>query len=142
VAGPVLFSQNSMNTKHSVSHSKHRAHLNTVVSTARSAMSKRRSNRMLLHAAVGLSGEDRQKCTFTMPARATNLNKHGAAVQLPRDLVVGSVVSLRNQRGIEVPARVVAVLTATKGMSTYGIEFVKTDEPARNFWGISFPSGE
>ena len=33
---------------------------------------------MALHASVGLAGEDRQKCSFTMPAKATKLNKHGA----------------------------------------------------------------
>ena len=56
---------------------------------------QRRSKRMGLNASVGLSGEDRLRCSFTMPARATNLNKHGAAVQVTRDLEVGSVVRLR-----------------------------------------------
>jgi hypothetical protein len=75
-----------------------------------------------------------------MPARAINLNKHGAEVQLNRDLVVGSVILVRNKRGTEVSARVVALLNATQGVSTYGIEFVEQDDKARNFWGISFPS--
>jgi len=75
-----------------------------------------------------------------MPAKATNLNSHGAAVHLSRDLVVDSVVLVRNKRGTEVSARVVAVLTATRGVSTYGIEFVVQDDKVRNFWGISFPS--
>jgi hypothetical protein len=74
-----------------------------------------------------------------MPARATNLNKHGAVVKLSRDLVVGSVVLVRNKRGTQVSARIVAQLTATKGASTYGIEFVEQDERADNFWGITFP---
>jgi hypothetical protein len=54
---------------------------------------KRRSSRMALKACVQLSGEDRKKSFFTVSATATHLNKHGAAVQLNRDLVVGSVVS-------------------------------------------------
>lgn len=37
---------------------------------------------MFLSASVGMSGEDRLKCSFAMPARATTLNKHGAAVQI------------------------------------------------------------
>lgn len=94
---------------------------------------------MGLNASVGLSGEDRLKCSFTMPARATNLNKHGAAVQLTRDLAVGSVVRLRN-RNSEVSARIVALLKASQGVSTYAIEFVEQDDGATNFWGISFPS--
>jgi len=34
------------------------------------------------------------ECSFTMQAKATKLNKHGAAVQLVRELLVGSVVSV------------------------------------------------
>jgi hypothetical protein len=125
-------------------HSEHRRTSNRVdriMAVARIQPSRRRSTRMALHASVGLSGEDRQKCSFTqMPAKATNLNKHGAAVHLNRDLPVGSVVLVRNQKGTQISARVVAQLAALKGISTYGIEFVEQDEKAHNFWGISFPS--
>lgn len=103
-------------------------------------VSRRRSNRMGLNASVGVSGEDRLKCPFTMPAKATNLNRHGAAVHLARDLVVGSIVTIKNQRGAQVSARVVAQLAAMQGISTYGLEFVDQDEKAHNFWGITFPS--
>ena len=95
---------------------------------------------MGLNAAVGISGEDRQKASFTMTAKATNLNRHGAAVQLNRELQVGSVIKVKNQRGVEVSARVVAQLVAMQAGSTYAIEFVNQDDTARNFWGISFPS--
>ena len=95
---------------------------------------------MGLNASVGLSGEDRLKCSFTMTARATNLNKHGAAVHLTRDLEVGSVVRLRNKNRGEVSARIVALLKASEGVSTYAIEFVEQDGGVTNFWGISFPS--
>jgi hypothetical protein len=105
----------------------------------RSQIAKRRSNRMALHTSVGLSGEDRQKCSFTMPARATKLNKHGAAVQLSRELLVGSVVSVNNKHGARLSARVVAQLAALEGVSTYAIEFVEQDERAETFWGIIFP---
>jgi hypothetical protein len=95
---------------------------------------------MCLIASVGLSGEDRLKCSFSMPARATNLNKHGAAVQLTRDLAVGAVVQLRNKNRGEVSARIVALLKASQGISTYAIEFVEQDGGTPNFWGITFPS--
>ena len=117
----------------------HRTHLGTV-GLKGNPVSRRRSNRMGLNASVGLSGEDRLKVSFNMPAKATNLNKHGAAVQLARDLAVGSVVTLKNQRGTQVPARVVAILAAMQGLSTYGLEFVDHDEKSQNFWGITFPS--
>jgi len=108
--------------------------------STRGLIGRRRSNRMSLQAPVGISGEDRLKCSFTMPARASNLNKHGAAVQLSRDLVVGSVILVRNKRGVQVSARIVAQLRASDRVSTYGIEFVDQDDKANNFWGISFPS--
>lgn len=95
---------------------------------------------MALSAAVGLTGEDRAKGSFTIDARATNLNKHGAAVQLGRELMVGSVITVRNKQGAKVSARVVARLAAVQGVATYGIEFVEQDDQAQNFWGISFPS--
>jgi hypothetical protein len=101
---------------------------------------QRRSKRMGLSVSIGLSGEDRLKCSFTMPARATNLNQHGAAVQLTRDLAVGSVVQLRNKNGSQVSARIVSQLKASRGCSTYAIAFVEQDGGGTNFWGISFPS--
>ena len=109
-------------------------------SLSRIQLGKRRSTRVALHSSVGLAGEDRHKASFTMPAKATNLNKYGAAVQLNRDLQIGSVVAVKNNRGIQVSARVVSQLLARNGVPTYAIEFVEQDENAREFWGIAFPS--
>ena len=95
---------------------------------------------MALNASVGMTGEDKLKVNFTMPAKATSLNRHGAAVQLSRDLPVGSVVILKNQRGSQVSARIVSVISAKQGTSTYGVEFVDKDENSNQFWGISFPT--
>jgi hypothetical protein len=116
----------------------HRTHPTS--SSNRSQMSRRRSSRMLLNASVSVTGEDRKKSAFKANAKAVNLNLHGAAVQLSRDLAVGAVVVIRNQRGIELPARIVSVLSATQDGSCYGMEFVDKDEKATNFWGISFPT--
>jgi hypothetical protein len=123
------------------------SHRKDVMSTAgahRSQIAKRRSSRMALNAPVGLSGEDRQKCAFTMPAKATNLNQHGAAVQLNRELLVGSTVVVRNKSGTEVSARVVAQLAGLQGVPTYAIEFAEhhDDDKVKTFWGITFPSVE
>jgi len=130
----------TMNLKPAHPHLKsHRPGLPAHATVGRSSMSKRRSNRMALHASVGLSGEDRQKCSFTMPAKATKLNKHGAAVELGRELLVGSVVTVKNKSGTELSARIVAQLAGLQGVSTYAIEFVEQDEKAETFWGITFP---
>ena len=121
-------------------HPQPKSHHVAAVAAAGIVRNQRRSKRMGLSVSVGLSGEDRVKSSFTMPARATNLNKHGAAVQLTRDLAVGSVVRLRNKNHSEVSARIVALLKASQGVPTYAIEFVEHDGGATNFWGISFPS--
>jgi len=117
----------------------HGSDLAAKATASRSQIAKRRSNRMALHASVGLAGEDRQKCSFTVPAKATKLNKHGGAVQLSRELLVGSVISVNNKHGTELSARVVAQLAALEGVCTYAIEFVEQDERATTFWGIIFP---
>src|SRR5215472_8968600 len=128
-----------MNLKH-LDRRTHSHHKHSSAIAGRSGVSKRRSARMALSASVGLSGEDRQKASFTMTAKATNLNRHGAAVQLNRELAVGSVVKVKNQRGAQVSARIVTQLMALQGITTYAIEFVDQDDTAKNFWGISFPS--
>jgi hypothetical protein len=120
-----------------------KAHQSILINTPnirRSQTEKRRSSRMALNASIGLSGEDRQKIAFSMPAKATSLNQHGAAIRLHRDLLVGSTVLVRNQRGAQVSARVVAQLAALQEVPTYAIEFVEQDEKTKNFWGIAFPS--
>jgi hypothetical protein len=100
---------------------------------------KRRSSRIALNAPIRLSGQDREKYTFTMPARATNLNRHGAAIQLNRELLVGSTVLVQNSRRTQASARVVAQVSATaQGVYIYGVEFLE-DDGVSDFWGISFP---
>jgi len=119
----------------------HKSHHASLLAAAGIVRNQRRSKRMGgLSASVGLSGEDRQKCSFTIPARATNLNKHGGAVQLTRDLAIGSVVQVRHKNGSQVAARIVAQLASPSGVPTYAIEFVEQESGATNFWGITFPS--
>jgi hypothetical protein len=108
----------------------------------RSQIAKRRSSRIALNAPVGLSGEDLQKGSFTISAKATNLNKHGAAIHLNRELKVGSTVIVRNKSGTQISARVVAQLSTLQGVLCYAIEFAEPDDGVKTFWGITFPSVE
>jgi hypothetical protein len=102
---------------------------------------KRRSSRMALKARITLSGNDRTKCAFTMPAKATKLNRHGAAIQLNRELLIGSTVVLQNTRQTQLSARVVTQVSAQRqGVFTYGVEFLEPDAAEKSFWGINFPS--
>jgi hypothetical protein len=96
---------------------------------------------MALNAPVGLTGEDQTKASFSMTANATNLNRHGAAVQVGKELSIGTMVEVRNKRGTKLSARVVTQVSAAQGKLTYGIEFTEDTDQTRNFWGINFPSG-
>jgi hypothetical protein len=71
-------------------------------------LAKRRSVRLALNVPVRLDGHDRQKGAFTLlPGHATNLNRHGGAIQVGRELLVGSTLSVRHDRGgIKTPARI------------------------------------
>ena len=102
---------------------------------------KRRSARLPLNALVRLAGQDHQRCAFTLlPALATGLNRYGAAIQVDRELLVGSILSVRHGRGgTETRARVVAQVKAGQGIFTYGVEFLDGDG-TKDFWGIAFPS--
>jgi len=95
---------------------------------------------MALTTAIALSGEDLQTGSYTVSAKASNLNKHGAAVQTSRDLLIGSKVVVRNQRGAQIAARVISQIRAIGGMRTFGIEFLEQDDRSGLFWGISFPT--
>src|SRR5215469_6757741 len=114
----------------------------TITGITRTQIAKRRSSRMALSAPVGLSGEDNQKCAFSMPAKASNLNRYGAAIHVSRQLLVGSIVTVRNTRGTQLSARVIAQLAVSHGVSVYGVEFVASADLSNGFWGITFPSLE
>jgi hypothetical protein len=108
----------------------------TTVTESQRQVLKRRSSRLALNARVKLSGHDREKCAFTMPARATNLNRHGAVIQLNRELLVGSTVVVQNISSTQAPARVVTLVSAIKGVYAYGVEFLE-DVAVKDFWGIN-----
>ncbi len=74
-----------------------------------------------------------------MPAKATDLNRQGAAIQINRELLVGSTVVVQNSRRTQAWARVVAQVSAVQGVYTYGVEFLQ-DDAVKDFWGITFPS--
>jgi hypothetical protein len=103
-------------------------------------LAKRRSSRIAIKTSIGLSGDDALKCAFTTPAKATNLNRHGATIQSTRQLTIGSTVLVRNKRGSQISARIVAQVGAVDGVRAYGIEFLESDDSVQSFWGISFPT--
>jgi hypothetical protein len=96
----------------------------------------RRSQRIAVLVPINVAGEDLQKCAFSEAARATNLNLHGAAIHLNRQLIIGSLITVTNRIGIEAAARIVAQVGVAEGAFIYGVEFALGRQP--NFLGVSF----
>ena len=106
---------------------------------ARTQLLRRRSTRITVCTPIGVSGEDYVQGSFSVSAKAINVSKHGAAVQLNRQLFIGTIVLVRNKRGTQISARIVSEIKAIQGgQHTYGIEFAQGD--TNNFWGITFPA--
>ena len=118
----------------------HSARAASVIVAVNRGLLKRRSPRLALNTRVGLSGQDCHKQGFSIRVKATNLNRHGAAIQLNRELSVGSTLEVRNNRGTKLSARIVSQVSQVDAVRTYGIEFVEADERLNGFWGISLPS--
>jgi hypothetical protein len=97
---------------------------------------QRRSPRVPLLMPINVAGQDLQKCAFSEAATATNLNLHGAAIHLNRQLIIGSVITVTNGIGIEAPARIVVQVGVVEGAFIYGVEFIQGRQP--NFLGVSF----
>ena len=113
----------------------------SIPASGRASLLKRRSTRIPLNTSISVSGEDHSKASFTIGAKATGLNKHGGAIQITRQLLVGTNVLVRNKRGTQISARIVSQINAEQGVLRYGIEFVEEDTRTATFWGITFPSG-
>jgi hypothetical protein len=62
------------------------------------------------------------------------------AIQITRELLVGTTVLVRNKRGTQISARVVSQINAEQGLLRYGIQFVEEDIRSATFWGITFPT--
>ena len=88
---------------------------------------------------IGVTGKDRNGEEFTVGGKATNLNYHGAAITVPRQVPVGSTLKVRNNHKFEATVEVVSQLHAVSGTHCYGVQFV---EEAAGFWGIHFPTAD
>ncbi len=85
---------------------------------------------------IGVSGQDRNGQDFTVGGKATSLNYYGAAIMVPRQIPVGSTITVRNNHKFEATVKVVSQIKAVSGMHSYGVQFVTE---SAGFWGIHFP---
>jgi PilZ domain len=108
---------------------------------SRTLASRRRSPRIALLTKVHVSSNDAGTSSFSQLAKATSLNKHGAAIQLNRQLPIGSMIKVKNRAGVEAPARIVAQVGVANNAFVYGVEFVQ-GKAKPDFWGVTFPTTE
>jgi hypothetical protein len=103
------------------------------------ASSRRRTRRVSLSVQIEVFGSNAQGDHFSIRSNATNLNQHGAKLQLTRDLPLDSILVLKNSHGTRTSVRVVALRAVSENQFEYGVEFVEA-EKAKDFWGINFPA--
>jgi PilZ domain len=96
----------------------------------------RRSPRIAVLIPINVAGQDHQKRAFSESATAINVNLHGAAIRLNRQLIIGSAITVTNQIGIKAAARIVAQVGVAEDAFIYGIEFILGRQP--NLLGVSF----
>ena len=97
---------------------------------------KRRTPRIAMLQSIGVSGQDKNGQEFTVGGKATNLNHYGAAIMVPRQVPLGSTLTVRNNHKFEAAVKVVSQINAVSGMHSYGVQFVND---AAGFWGVHFP---
>jgi hypothetical protein len=101
---------------------------------------RRRSQRVLLNVAVGVTSQQPDKQPVTEDTNTLVVNAHGALILLKMKVAVGQMLSLKNfKTQEEISCRVVFANQNPMGKSEVGVEFIK---PAPTFWRISFPPGD
>jgi hypothetical protein len=98
---------------------------------------RRRSQRVLMHVAVRIRGEDAQGKTVEEETETLAINAHGALVLLKSRFTSGSKVLLQHKRTEEEQECHVAFLGPLRsGKAEIGLEF---SSPRPAFWRVAFP---
>ncbi len=98
---------------------------------------RRRTQRVLLRLPILVIARGPDQQHVSENAFTSNVNAHGALLQMSMRVELGQKILLRNTETLEEQfVRVIHVTPAAEGKSEVGIEFLK---PAPKFWRISFP---
>lgn len=74
---------------------------------------------------------------FTVETRSHTVSLHGASIELERNVVLGEILQLENEKTRErAEGKVVTIRHARDGKTYVGVEFTDRDV---NFWHMSFP---
>src|SRR5689334_17577872 len=98
---------------------------------------RRRSQRVLMHVGVRVSGTDAQGRAFHEETDTLAINAHGALILLRARITSGSILKIRNHRTNEEQDCHVVFLGPVRGeKAEIGLEF---SEPRPQFWRVAFP---
>jgi hypothetical protein len=98
-------------------------------------LSRRRSHRVLLSVPITVSCETPPNM-FTEKTQTLVVNAHGALITLEAKAIQGQSLLLKSPSSETRSCRVVYVGPMLQGRTQFGVEF---NEPAPNFWHITFP---
>ena len=101
-------------------------------------LARRRSHRVLLNIPVTVSCET-PPGIFTEKTQTLVVNAHGALITLEAKAVHGQSLLIKSLSSDTRACRVVYVGPTVQGRTQFGVEF---NEPAPNFWHITFPPEE
>jgi hypothetical protein len=98
---------------------------------------RRRSQRILIQAAVILEGQRADKKPFHESTRTIVVNAHGALVESRTTLIQDQIITMRNARTNEACECAVKLVTPAEGGKFHvALEFTK---PNPGFWHVAFP---
>jgi hypothetical protein len=98
---------------------------------------RRRTLRVMLTVPIKVHGHTVKGDPFTVETRSHTVSLHGASIELERNVVLGEILQLENEKTRErAEGKVVTIRHARDGKTYVGVEFTDRDV---NFWHMSFP---
>lgn len=111
--------------------------MSQVSPTSTHAVSRRRSQRVLMQVGIRVRGKDAQGKEFEEMTDTLALNAHGALVLLNARVISGAIIHIKNNKTEEEQECHVAFLGPVRsGRAEVGVEFTS---PHPTFWRVAFP---
>jgi len=111
--------------------------MSQVSPTSTHAVSRRRSQRVLMQVGIRVRGKDAQGKEFEEMTDTLALNAHGALVLLNARVISGAIIHIKHNKTEEEQECHVAFLGPVRsGRAEVGVEFTS---PHPTFWRVAFP---
>ena len=111
--------------------------MSQVSPTSTHAVSRRRSQRVLMQVGIRVRGKDAQGKDFEEMTETLAINAHGALILLNVRVISGAIIHVKHNKTEEEQECHVAFLGPVRsGRAEVGVEFTS---PHRTFWRVAFP---